>query len=388
MTVESALRGAPPHLLLDSLRVLLARRYAASSADLLLVDYGLTCLRPVEPVQNPAGVRHEPVGAGHAGRVFRTQQPYLFRGDGPTGTAYLPVTVRGDRYGVLVVGLPAERTTPEAAEGLGAAAETLGHALHVADRHTDLYRSTRGAAALGVAGGMQWDVLPGRACAAPEFDLHAHWEPAHASGGHVLDWSVTEGRLQLVVGEGTGPGTPSAQVSTLALTAIRNARRAGLDLVGQASLTDQALYGQYRGRASLPALLLGFDLATGRTEVVDAGSPTVWRTRGSATGRIALDRQLPLGMFEDSVYATQRLRVRPGDRLVFVARGRAEPERAPGGPDEAADGPVARAVALAARLNGADAPEAVVRALCEQPRDVPGPVLVLCLDWRGRGVPE
>lgn len=303
VTVEGALRGAAPHLVLDSLRASLAYLYDAVGADLLLVDYGFTSLRPVEPVRTPAGMPHVPVDSGPAGHVLRTQQPYLFRDVGPTATVYLPVTVRGDRFGVLVVVLPTERATPETADSLVRVAETLGHALRVADRHTDLYRRTRRTQALSVAGEMQWDTLQGRACSGPAFDLHAHWEPAYTSGGHLLDWSVTEDALLLVVADGTGPGTPAALASTLALTALRNARRAGLDLVAQASLTDQALYGQYRGRSPLAALLVRLDLTTGGIEAVDAGSPTLWRIRGALTERVELDRQLPLGMFEDTVYA-------------------------------------------------------------------------------------
>ncbi|MFF8507317.1 PP2C family protein-serine/threonine phosphatase [Streptomyces sp. NPDC015492] len=388
MTVESALRGAAPHLLLDSLRTSLAQQYAAYSADLLLIDYGFTSLRPVRPVQARTGVRPVPVDAGTAGRAFRTQQPYLFRDDGLTATVFLPVTVRGDRLGVLVVLLPGDRATGATVQSLGRVAETLGHALCVADRHTDLYRSTRRTRPLTLAGEMQWDTLAGRACTGPAFDLHAHWEPAYGSGGHLLDWSVTEDELLLVVADGAGPGTPAALVSTLALSAIRNARRAGLDLVGQASLTDQALYGQYRGTSPLAALLMRLDLATGATEVVDAGSPTLWRTRGTGTERIALDRQLPLGMFEDTVYATQRLRLLPGDRFVVVAREPGRPR--PGGTGGVPDGAVARAVSRTARLGCADVPRAVVRALREPPGDVPDTALVVCLDWHGaaEGRPE
>lgn len=381
VTVEGALRGAAPHLLLDSLRASLADLYAATCADLLLVDYGFTTLRPVEPVQTPAGMPHTPVDAGPAGRVFRTQQPYLFRDVGPTATVYLPVTVRGDRFGVLVVEVPADRVAPRTTASLALVAETLGHALRVADRHTDLYRRTRRTRALSVAGEMQWDTLPGRACAGPAFDLHAHWEPAYTSGGHLMDWSATERDLVIVVADGTGPGTPAALASTLALTALRNARRAGLDLVTQASLTDQALYGQYGGEHPLSALLLRLDLTTGEAEVVDAGSPTLWRVRPTATERFELDRQLPLGMFEDTVYTPQRLRLLRGDRLVFVAHGAGGPTAHDG--HGAPDGAVARALAGARRRKGADVPRAVVRALRGTPRGTPDSVLVLCLDWRG-----
>lgn len=381
VTTERALRGAPPHRLLDSLRVDLAQQVAAVSVDLLLVDYGLTSLRPVGPVQAPAGVQHVTVGTGPAGRAFSTQQPYLFGGDGPTVTAFLPVTVRGDRCGVLVVVLPSDRVTPQTTEDLVHVAESLGHALRVAERHTDLYRRTRRAQPLSVPAEMQWGMLPGRACTGAEFDLHAYWEPSYGSGGHVLDWCVAEEELTLVVANGTGGGTQSALVSNLALNAIRNARRAGLDLVGQASLTDQALYGQHRGEWSLSALLLSFARATGEVRVVDAGSPTVWRLRGAVTERIDLEHQLPLGMFEDTVYATQRLRVLPGDRLVFVACDRGD--AAPDGDDEALDRSVGRAVDRARHLHGRDTPQAVVRALREAPGRTPDDVLVLCLDWHG-----
>ncbi|MEV8625272.1 SpoIIE family protein phosphatase [Streptomyces sp. NPDC051079] len=144
---------------------------------------------------------------------------------------------------------------------------------------------------------------------------------------------------------------------------------------------DQALYGHYRGKSALAALLLRFDLATGGIEVVDAGSPTLWRIRGSTTERVELDRQLPLGMFEDTVYAMQRLRLLPGDRSVFVACDPGEPRSA--GDGEAGDGPVARALAQARHLSCADAPRAVVRALREASPGAPESVLVVCLDWHG-----
>ncbi|MCT4351519.1 serine/threonine-protein phosphatase [Streptomyces sp. Je 1-79] len=386
MTVERALRGAPAHRLLDSLRINLAQQFAAFSVDLLLVDYGLTALRPVEPVQARAGLQPSALDSGPAGHAFTTQQPYLSGADGPTATAYLPVSVRGDRCGVLVVDLLPEHLTPRCAEDLVGIAETLGHALQVADRHTDVYRQTRRARALSIPAEMQWDMLPGRACAGEEFTLHAYWEPAYTSGGHVLDWSVTDEDLTLVVADGTGPGTPSVLVSNLALSALRNARRAGLDLVGQASLTDQALYGQHRGERSLSALLMSVRLADGEVRVVDAGSPTVWRTRGAVTERLDLERQLPLGMFEDTVYATQRLRILPGDRLVFLACDRSESP--PGAGDPAADRAVSSAIDAARHLTCADTPRAVVRALRGTPGGSAEAVLVLCLDWHGGRVAE
>ncbi|MFJ3582027.1 PP2C family protein-serine/threonine phosphatase [Streptomyces sp. NPDC090127] len=374
-----ALREAPAHRLLDPLRIDLVQQFGAVSADLLLVDYGQTELRPVEPVQGP--VEPQPMESGPAGRAFATQQPYLSGEDGPTATAFLPVSVRGDRCGVLVVVLPAERLAPGTTSELADLAEMLGHALRVADRHTDVYRRTRRARALSVPGEMQWDLLPGRACVSEEFDLHAHWEPAYTSAGHVLDWSVTGHGLTLVVADGTGPGAEDVLVSNLALNAIRNARRAGLDVVGQASLTDQALYGQYGGERPLSALLMSLARHSGEVQVVDAGSPTVWRSRGAVVERFDLERQLPLGMFEDTVYVAQRLRILPGDRLVFLACDRFEPTE--GGQGRAPDRTMHRVIESTRHLSAANLPREVVRALRSQGGPTPEGLLVLCLDWHG-----
>lgn len=383
VTVEGALRGAAPHLLLDSLRTSLTRLYAASSADLLLIDYGFTSLRPVVPVQAPAGAPHVPVDAGPAGRVFRTQQPYLSRDVGPTATVYLPVTVRGDRFGVLVVILPSDRGTPETVESLGRVAETLGHALCVADRHTDLYRSTRRTHALSVAGEMQWDTLPGRACAGPAV------RPPRALGA-CLHLGRTPPGLERDRGR-----TPAdrrrrhrARYSRRPGEHLRPdgdpQRPAGRTRPGGAGQPHRP--GALRavpGKSPLAALLLRLDLATGGIEVVDAGSPSLWLIRDAVPERVELDRQLPLGMFEDTVYAPQHLRLLPGDRLIFVACGTGHP--ASTGEYEAPEGPVARALARTSHLSCADAPGAVVRALCETPRGASDAVLVLCLDWNGRG---
>ncbi|MFE3323718.1 hypothetical protein [Streptomyces sp. NPDC059176] len=79
-------------------------------------------------------------------------------------TAYLPVTVRGDRCGVLVVTLPAGAASPDNVRDLAAISEMLGHALRVADRDTDVYRQARRARALTPPAEMQWELLPGRIC--------------------------------------------------------------------------------------------------------------------------------------------------------------------------------------------------------------------------------
>ncbi|MFF3500554.1 PP2C family protein-serine/threonine phosphatase [Streptomyces sp. NPDC003247] len=380
MTAERALRAAAPHEVLDAVRGVLLRQYAADSVELYLADYGLTVLQPVSELPHTA----EPVSVhdGPAGRAFGAQEPFVESvGDGRV-RVHLPVSVRGDRLGVLTVTLP-EPAGDVPAE-LAEIARALGHELVVADRDTDLYVQARRKDRLTLAAEMQWHLLPGRSCSRPEFDLGAQLEPAYAVFGDNYDWSVTADRLMLYVTNGMGEGTEASLLTGLAITALRNARRAGLSLADQAALADQAVHAHYRGRSYLSVLMLDLDLTTGRARVVDAGSPRMLRLRDGRVERIPLDAQLPLGMFEETDYVEQEVHAEPGDRLVFVSDG-VHAVASPGG-ETYGDAPLARAIQATRLLPAAEVPHAVLRELTRHrgERTPEDDALVVCLDWRGR----
>lgn len=269
IALERALRTAPPHTLLD-LTTETLREYDASNVELRMIDYGLTTLQSVHPSASEGPVRVAAYNTPE-GRAFGAQEPVLVP-DEPRGTVnvHLPVTVRGDRMGVFSATFPQSVCDPELLASLTQVCEALGHEIQVAERDTDLFLLARRTTRLTLAAEMQWQLLPGRSCARPEFALGAHLEPAYAIFGDSFDWSVTEEALTLTVLNGMNEGIEAALLTHLAVNALRNARRAGLDLVGQATLADQAIYAQYRGEAHLSVLLLRFDLATGDVEAIDS----------------------------------------------------------------------------------------------------------------------
>ncbi|GAA2113533.1 hypothetical protein GCM10009843_01320 [Nocardioides bigeumensis] len=85
-------------------------------------------------------------------------------------------------------------------------------------------------------------------------------------------------------------------LTTLAVTAARNARRAGLGIVDQACLTDQAIYAHHRGAHSVATLLMSVDIATGRATVVKAGSPDLMSLRNGTQQSVELTEQIPPGI--------------------------------------------------------------------------------------------
>ena len=294
------------------------------------------------------------------------------------------MTIRGDRMGVLSVRLPAEHDTRPQISRLQAVCAALGREILVAERDTDLYLLARRATRLTLAAEMQWQLLPGHSCARPEFSLGAHLEPAYAIFGDNFDWSVSADHLTLVLTHGMGEGIEASLLTNLAINALRNARRAGLDLCDQASLADQAVYAHYRGACYLSALLLQFDFATGEVEVVDAGSPRMWRRREGAVESVRFDAQLPLGMFEDTVYIGEHFTARPGDRLLFGSDGVYE-ALSPSG-ESYGERALARALGNTRLLPPTQVPQAILHQFAgfrsESPLD--DDALVVCLDWYGR----
>ncbi|WP_037764368.1 PP2C family protein-serine/threonine phosphatase [Streptomyces sp. 142MFCol3.1] len=382
VAAERALRTAAPHQLLDAVRTVLCRHYAAETVELFMADYGLTVLQPVSVLPHtlePVGVHSSPQG-----RAFGAQETFVEPYSGDRRQVHLPVTVRGDRLGVLSVMLPLEACDTDTLAELADIAEVLAHEVLVAERDTDLYLQARRKDRLTLAAEMQWQLLPGRSCSRPEYELGAQLEPAYAIFGDNFDWSSSADRLLLYITNGMGEGIEASLLTNLGINALRNARRAGIPLHDQAALADQAIYAQYRGSSYLSVLMLDFDLATGRMRVIDAGSPQMVRLRGRTVERVDFEAQLPLGMFEETDYIVQEFEVEPGDRLLFVSDG-VYAVTGPGG-EKYGENALAKAITSTRLLPATEVPRAVLRELSGH-RGRPKPeddALVVCLDWHGR----
>jgi serine phosphatase RsbU (regulator of sigma subunit) len=380
--LEHAIWNAQPHELIPTATDHIKGALDVVDAEVLLVDYRQAYLVPVRRDVEPVRLDNTP-----AGRAFAAQQE-VHEGAPPRSDTgfhllHLPLTVHGDRLGVLTLQLSGPPTAQQRT-GFTTAASVLSRSLKIADQHTDLYRQIRRRLRLTLAAEMQWELLPGRACSTDEFHLAGQLEPAYAVWGDNFDWSVSADRLTLTVTNGMGSGTEAAALTHLAISAIRNARRSGAGIVDQAALADQTVYAHHRGARHVATLLLEFELATGRVRTIDAGSPHMYRMRGNVTEMVGFEAQLPLGMFGDARYVTEEFHVEPGDRLVIVSDG-----------VHSAQSPVGElygAVALLQTLretrlqNPSEAVRTFIRHFIDhheggEPLD---DAVVVCLDWTGK----
>ncbi|MGR6319660.1 SpoIIE family protein phosphatase [Micromonospora soli] len=382
--VSRALRAAPPDQLAEATDRALRRALGASRTEVFIADYRFSGLWPVLEPAEPDDAK--PAGQGAAKRCFSSQQPVLDSGENGSCRVYLPLSVWGERLGVLLVelpGSPAAATVEEAREVAG----ELAVALRAAERETDRYRRARRRERLSMAAEMQWDLLPGRSVTHGDFLLAGQLEPAYTVGGDHFDWSVDGDRLTVTVLNGAGTGLAAALLTAVTVNAMRNARRSGGSLVEQAELASDTIFYQHRGSRHVATLLLELDTRRGVVRAVDAGSPHVLRLRGGTVTPIPLEQQLPLGMFAETRYDVQEFPVEPGDRLFVVSDGVYAAQ--PTGQEPYGERAMARAMRSTRLQPATEAVGTVMRELhaYHADTDLRDDAVVVCLDWRGSSPP-
>ncbi|MFC0506167.1 PP2C family protein-serine/threonine phosphatase [Micromonospora costi] len=378
--VARTLRAAPPDQLAEAADSAIRSLLGASRTDVFIADYRISGLWPVlDPELPDAGFLD---CQGVAQRCFSSQRPVRDAADDGRCRLYLPLTVWGERLGVLMIELP-DGPGPGVEERAADIAGDLAVALRAADRETDRYRRVRRRERLTMAAEMQWELLPGRSVTHETFHLAGQLEPAYTVGGDHFDWSLDGDTLTVTVLNGDGTGLSASLLTAVAVNAMRNARRSEGGLVEQAELASDTLYYQHRGRRHVATLLLELDVRTGRIRAVDAGSPHVLRLRGGTVEPIGLDQQLPLGMFAEARYDLQEFTLAPGDRLFVVSDG--VWAATPAGQEPYGDRAMARAMRSTRLQPAAEAVGTVMRELhaYHADTDLRDDAVVVCLDWHG-----
>jgi hypothetical protein len=181
------LGSSPPFRLLDVARGYLAAVDKVEEVNLLLVDYGQELLSPFGGYQGPP-LGQERVDQGEAGEAYRTQNVRVGRVQ-LGWRACVPVSLGGERFGVLEVRLAAE-PSPELVAELEQVAMALGFALAAAGRATDEVELARRGRPLSLPAEIQWELLPRLALEAPEYAVAGTVEPAYDVGGDTFDYAA------------------------------------------------------------------------------------------------------------------------------------------------------------------------------------------------------
>ncbi len=207
-------------------------------------------------------------------------------------------------------------------------AHVLGYVVIASRRHTDLYEWGQRSTPFSLSAEIQRRLLPAAyTCEAGSFTLAAWLEPADTIAGDTFDYSLGRDQLHLSVTDAVGHGIDSALTATLCVGSLRNTRRHGATLLGQAGTTNEALLANGcgpDGERFATALLGRLDLPTGELELVNAGHTAPYLARDGQVRMLELPADLPLGLFEQSTYRSTTVPLLAGDRIVIVTDGMLE----------------------------------------------------------------
>jgi serine phosphatase RsbU (regulator of sigma subunit) len=289
-----------------------------------------------------------------------------------------PVIERGEALGLLQLCLPDEPGEDLTAQIVDTA-HLLAFVLIASRRHTDVFEWGQRTTGFSLSAEIQRRLLPAAyTCEAGAFTLAAWLEPAASVGGDTFDYSVDRETLHLSLTDARGHGVASALTATLAVGALRNARRSGRTLTAQAAETNDAVleHPSTTGEEFCTGLLGRIDLSEAVLSLVGAGHPPPYLVRDGSVEVVDLPDQLPFGVLPATAYTSCDLPLRPGDRLVFLTDGMLERNA------------TSLDFSTLLRLTRSLHPREVTRALADMVLDAVGHELqddatLLVVDWHG-----
>lgn len=330
VTGAGTLAAAETAALVESLDVvarMLREQLGAASVSFLITDFtggSVVRLGAAGSVETAEPARRIPLRGTLYDDVIRTQRPSVEdKGEGALVRVVAPVTNRGDAIGLLELFLPAAPDA-EAMREIDETAHALAYIVITNRSFTDVYQWGRRTIPLSLAAEIQHRLLPASlACEAAQFAVAGALEPADHVGGDTFDYAIDRDTVQLSVTDAMGHEIDAALLATLAVGALRRARRAGADLAEQARQADRAVR-EHGRQGYVTGQLLRISLIDGRTEFINAGHPWPLRMRDGQVREIAPKIDMSFGFHAPHRYRVQSLDLRPGDRLVMLTDGMLE----------------------------------------------------------------
>ncbi len=316
----------------DQLAVMLDSvvRDVGLTADILLVDLSQRLLNPVSPQAVPP-VQVEGTVAGRAYQLGEIQPANDSSGE---RWLWVPLLDGTERLGVLRIGLTDQVADDvELRTRCWSLAGLMGHIVMTKIVYSDRLRSLRYHTPLSVPSELLWQLLPPRTFATERVVVTALLEPPDQVAGDAYDYSADATTLNLAVFDAVGHDMRACLTTALAMTTIRNARRAGeTDLTTLADRASDLVSEQPGPLRFVTAVLASLDTENGVLRYLLAGHPPPLLVRsGRVVKELAHPPRYPLGIpwaATADLIASEQLE--PGDRLLLYSDGIVEARDASG----------------------------------------------------------
>ena len=215
---------------------------------------------------------------------------------------------------------------------VGRLAEALGQMESTLQIYVDYLTETTAAkerieSELSIARNIQMGFLPQTFPAFPdhkEFDLHAIIEPAKEVGGDLYDYFMLDDRhLFFLIGDVSDKGVPAALFMAVTKTLFGiQASQADRAISEVMQKVNKELSGENPWQMFVTAFACVLDVETGEVQYCDAGHEPPFILRlGKEVEVVKKKSGVALCFFDDSVYDSGTMQLRPGDALVLYTDG-------------------------------------------------------------------
>ena len=186
---------------------------------------------------------------------------------------------------------------------------------------------------LEIARDIQQAMLPRGLYSIAGLDAYGVTRSANTVGGDFYDiLPRPDGRVVLALGDVAGKGSPAALLMAILLAMLRTLLDEGLDAEPLINRLNVQIARHAPSSRFITLQFLNVDPVTGDFVAVNAGHlPGLIRRRNGEFERLT-EGGIALGMFDNSRYSAQHLRLEPGDLLVLYSDGITEAENPSGAP--------------------------------------------------------
>src|SRR5437899_3671571 len=160
-------------------------------------------------------------------------------------------------------------------------------------------------------------MMPAEALRAGAVTVSHEFQPVTAVGGDFLDYfELTDKTIGLYLGDVSGKGLPAALYAALAVGTLRGVHKTGTSPCDVLATLNRRLMirGMPRRHAAIQYAV--FDPRSHEIRIASAGMPGPLHLCASG-GRILEIAGIPPGLFAATSYETLKLRLQPGDSVLF-----------------------------------------------------------------------
>ena len=315
LDIARILDEIPPHLFPEQF-VSEARRVAGGPVALYVLDIdGTRLLRLAGPEEFPEYLE-APLALGP--ELAEDGIPALrarLEADLP-GVTMAPMWLRGRAIGVLLA--------------LGADDEPLvelgrhgSAAMELAGGYTDVIDAARRRKETRAAAELQQSLLPPRIARMGGGELAGSVLPSYEVGGDWFDYVENRDGAWIAVADAAGKGATAGALGSIALAALRAARRSDQSLEEAAQTMHEVVSDVGRPEFFLTAIVARWNAVYSVFSWVNCGHPPPLVVHGDDTiEQLATRPELPLGLFErDRRFVRRQRRIEDDERLILHSDG-------------------------------------------------------------------